>query len=206
MSRNIVVVAGIETVRDKNGKVLKFSQTFLNNACTYKKDRPKDNVIIVDARQYVPKEDPIADLLHDVRMSFGHDEGLGIDELVYTGHSDSERLYVFSRVRTDLDDSKRFLDGSSEWTAPYNKDAVIRLLGCQAGGQRGKRWDVCVAQDIANKARRTVYAYMCRTAQKKRQDGGFEQRPDFPGFGKFEPQAVENSTKEPEEKQTSTPS
>lgn len=203
MSINIVVLAGIETVRDKDGKVLKLSQTFMNNARTYRKDRPKDNVNIIDARDYMASENPIEALMHDVRMSFGHDEGLGIDELVYIGHSDPTTLYVFSRVCKDHPDEQRFLTGASEWVAPYNKGASIRLISCQAGGTHGKKATVCLAQDISNTSGLKVYAYTSRCAQIRRKDGGFEQRPDYPGFALFLP---ENSIKDPLEKQTPTPS
>ena len=191
--KNIVLLVGIETVRGKDGKVIKLSETFVNNARTFEKDNRKDHVIRIDARNYLTADNPIGELWHDVCMSYGHSEGLAIDELIYMGHSDSTTLYVFSRVCTEHPDEQRFLSSYSDFTAPYNKNAAIRLISCQAGGERGKKFDDCIAQTIADQTKRTVYAYTSRCAQIRRRDGGFEQRPDYPGFAKFVARADANA-------------
>jgi hypothetical protein len=183
MSRNIVVIAGIETVRDKDGTVKKFSQAFMNNARTIKKDLKDDNVVIVDARDFVNETSPI-DALWDAVVT-AH-TGL-IDEIFYTGHSDPEGLYVFSKVRKELPEGSRYLTAFFHWEAPLSEDGCFRFNGCQAGGMDGVKFPNSLAQIVADRTRHVVWAYTSKSAQIRRQDGGYEQRPDIKGFVKFTP-------------------
>jgi len=185
MPKQIIVIAGIETVRDSDGNVLKLSETFMNNARTYKKDHKKDRVVIINAADHKDAADPIASLWDDVCTTFAPGT---IDELFYTGHSDSYTLYVFSHVRMELDNYKRLLTCDNDWgNIPLSKDGIIRLGGCQAGGQRGERWVSSIAQVIATKTEHTVYAFVSRSSQHRRPDGGFYQKPDIKNYIEFTP-------------------
>lgn len=174
----VVAIAGLETIRDKNDNPI-FAVTFLNNIETWKKDHPKTNVTVLDARSYKDLQDPMMCLWNDL-MSQGP-----LDLLLYYGHSDSEILYVISKYRQELENYQRFIDMTTDWeNISFNQDAKIYLYGCQAGGMDGKKFDVCIAQDIANKTGVSVYAYVWKSSQQKKK-GGYYQLPDRGGFVEF---------------------
>lgn len=182
MKRNVVAICGIETVRDEAGNVKKFSTTFLNNMITWKKNNPKDALVVIYARDYLKCEDPIAALWAAVCGAYPD----GIDELIYSGHSSSEHLIIYSHVLYELSDDKRWIGFEFPFIAPFKEGAVIRLWGCQAGGQEGKKWPNCIAQTFADKSQRTVYAFISKSSQRKR-NGGFYQVPDVGGMVRFDP-------------------
>lgn len=177
--KNYVVIAAIETQRDEQGNVKKLSQTFMNNARTFEKDHPNDNVVIIDCRNYMKAFNPIKTMWEDVCTSFGK---MGIDGIFYNGHSGPEGLYVFSHVREELPNNHRYLGKSFEYIAPYNKECKIYLLGCQAVGKDGVIVNNSIAQVIADKTGCIVYGYASKTCQKQRQDGGYEQVPQLGGL------------------------
>lgn len=188
--KNFVVIAGIETQRDSMGNVKKLSQTFMNNARTFAKDYPNDNVVIIDCQKYVFEDDPIDAMWSDVASAFGASSHNGlscIDGLFYNGHSSPDMLFVFSKIRTELPNSNRYLDKHFKYVAPYNPNCWIYLLGCQAAGRDGRIVKDSIAQTIANKTGCTVLAYTSRTSQQKRLDGGFVQVPEKGGLVKIEP-------------------
>jgi hypothetical protein len=182
--KNYVVIAAIETQRDEQGNVKKLSETFLNNARTFAKDHPNDNVVIIDCRNYMKAYNPIRSMWEDIATSFGTK---GIDGIFYNGHSGPNMLYVFSHVRTELPNNQRYLDKRFDYVAKYNADCLIYLLGCQAAGKDGVLVDRSIAQGIADKTGCIVYGYTSRTSQKKRADGGFEQVPQIGGLVKILP-------------------
>jgi hypothetical protein len=188
--KNFVVIAGIETQRDSMGNVKKLSETFLNNAMTFEKDYPNDNVVIIDCQRYIFEEHPINAMWADVASAFGASSHNGlscIDGLFYNGHSSPDMLFAFSKVRTELPNSARYLDKNFKFIAPYNPGCLIYLLGCQAAGRDGIITKDSIAQTIANKTSCTVLAYTSRTSQQKRLDGGFVQVPERGGLVKILP-------------------
>jgi len=193
IKKNCVGVAGIETVRDKQGHVLKLSQTFANNVMTWKKDhRVNYETKVVDCRNYKEEASPMAALWLAVDAAYGDS---GIDCLFITAHSDWEGIYLYSKIRKELGEEDRYITIHRDWSAlKFNPGATIYLAGCQAGGRFGKKWPACIAQTIANSSGATVYAFASRSAQRKRPDGGFEQKPDIGGFIKFEPKTVDTKT------------
>ena len=195
MNRNIVVIAGIETVRNKDGTVKKLSQTFMNNARTIESDLKDDNIVILDARYFMNEPNPIEDLWGAVVAAFGDNL---IDEIFYTGHSDPEGLYVFSRIRKELPEESRYLTAFFHWEAPLSETGCFRFNGCQTGGMDGVKFQNSLAQIVADKTRHIVWAYTTKSAQIRRPDGGYEQRPDKKGFVKFTPRtkSVDISEKE----------
>lgn len=177
--RNVVVIVGIETIRDGEGNVKKFSDTFLDDAQTYDTDHPKENVVILDARKFVKCASPMNAVMDRVIGEFGL---AGIDSLLYFGHSDSSQLYVFSRTRTELDNNDRFITAETEWkNVKFNKDAKIYLYGCQTAGMEGKRLTECIAQTIADNSGVTTLGYTWKSSQKEI-NGKYYQLPWHGGF------------------------
>ena len=188
MSKHVVVIAGIETVRDPDGHVKELSVTFVNNAKTIEYDELKKGsaVTIIDARDHLKADNPIASLWAAIAAL------PSVDTIYYSGHSGPTEMYVFSHVRKELSDEKRyFTEGDPYWRANYNKGAEIFLFGCQTSGTCGQRCDGTIAQDIANRSGCVVYGYASRTSQQKREDGRFYQRPDYPTLYKFTPKKID---------------
>jgi len=179
MSRNVIALIGLETFKSK-GK-LRFAETFANNILTWKRDNPKDIVTSIDARKYRDNDNPMLDMWNDIKKTYVD----GIDVLLYSGHSDWEGLYIISHYRKgDIPDSTRYVEYTTSWEGIiFKPNAEIRLMGCRAGGDY-KVFDVCIAQDIANKTNTDVYAYTCKTSQKFR-NGGYYQIPESGDFIKF---------------------
>jgi len=171
---NIVAIAGIETIRNKAGDVIKYSDTFLDNLLTYRKEHPKDKVVIVDARAFLKEPNSTCeDVWKDVCSKFDK-----IDKIVYAGHSSDESLILFSHTKKDLDIEQRYWRSSFHYEAPYAENAEIILYGCQAGGREGKKWPVCIAQTIANKTEKTVWAFVSRSYQIEKPKGRYRQKSD----------------------------
>lgn len=183
---NVIAIVGLETIKDEHGNIKVFSETFLNNIKTYKKDNPGRTLNIFDARIYKEFESPIKSLWKDMAEVYGVE---GIDLILYSGHSDSERLYWVSKTRTELADEDRFIDANNEWNFKFNKSAKIQLMGCQTGGQRGQKWPNCIAQSIADKSGVEVLAFVSKSAQQKKKNG-YYQIPDYNGYVKFTPNEV----------------
>ena len=180
MSRKVVAIVGLETIKDKNGEVDHFSETFLNNIHTFHRDNPTDTLKIFDMRKYKDNVSPMGSLWSDIAAAFD-----GIDLILYSGHSDTETLYVCSKVRTELFDSDRFVDYSTDWGGfKFSKDANIQLMGCQTGGQEGRKFPECIAQDIANKTGVAVWGFASKSSQQTR-NGGYYQIPDTGDYIKF---------------------
>lgn len=171
---NIVAICGIETIRNKSGKVMRYSDTFLDNMLTYQREHPKDNVVIVDARSYLKTPSMTsADVWKDVCSKFDK-----IDRIVFAGHSSDESLIVFSHTKKELDIEQRYWRSSFHYEAPYADDAEIVIYGCQAGGKDGKKWPVCIAQTIANKTGKTVWAFVSKSYQVEGPRGHYHQKSD----------------------------
>jgi hypothetical protein len=58
-------------------------------------------------------------------------------------------------------------------------------MGCQTGGQEGKKWPLSMAQDIANKTKVPVWAFTSKSSQKQRKDGQYIMVPEIGGYVKF---------------------
>ena len=180
--KHIVAICGIETVRDKAGVVKKLSETFRNNVRTIEHDSVGDKVSVVDARSFLKSENPVSDMMTHI-ASLG-----AIDTLVYSGHSDSENLYVFSHVRTELIDEFRVIGKNTDWKSPkFSETGGVFLCGCQAGGQKGVRFPECIAQWIADSIKVTVSAFVSKSSQRSRRDGWYIQVPDIKRVEKFIP-------------------
>jgi hypothetical protein len=175
---NVIAIVGLETIKDSKGNVKYYADTFMNNIRTWQKDNPKDKIKVLDGRDYVCAKTPLSVLWEDIANAFD-----GIDLILYSGHSDNEKLYWLSKTRPDLDPTEKFIE-NNEWPFKFNEDASIKIMGCQAGGQDGKKWPVCIAQTIANKSGVTVWAFTCKSSQKKRK-GGYYQIPDTGDYVKF---------------------
>ena len=173
MNKNVVAIIGIETIRDSDGIVKKFSETFLNNIRTWKKDNPKHNLVIIDALKYLKIENPLDAIWKTVCESYDV-----IDQLIYFGHSSDESLIVFSHTLEELSVEERWFRAGFHYQAPFAKDAEIFLYGCHAGGRNGKKWDTSLAQIIANKTNRTVWAYVSQSYQIEKPKGRFYQVSD----------------------------
>lgn len=186
--KNIIVICGIETIRRTDGTVLKTSTTFRNNARTIEYDYRNDNVVVIDARDYLKEDNPMAALWAAASTAFGIEGQFPIDRVYYSGHSDPEGLYVYSHIRKELpQESRYFMMGDKYWRAYYAEGCKIYLFGCQTAGTHNKKFVTCIAQDIANRSGCAVYGYAARTSQQKRKDGRYYQRPDYKTLHKFTP-------------------
>jgi len=179
---NVIAIVGLESIKDANGNVKYHADTFLNNIRTWHRDNPKAALKTLDGRDYMNGDNPIKALWADMASAYGDK---GIDQIIYSGHSDSEKLYWISKSRHDLSDDVKFIS-DNDWPFIFNKDACIRIAGCQAGGQRGVKWPKCVAQTIANKSKIIVWAFTSRSSQQQR-NGGYYQTPDIGGYVEFIP-------------------
>jgi hypothetical protein len=183
--KNAIAIGAIETIRDSNGQVKKLSWTFVNNMLTWKKDHAAThNTEILDCRDYKDCSNPMGSLFKDL-----HHKG-GIDEIIISCHSDWTNLYIFSRIRSELADDYRFITPNTSWNGiEFNPGAKIVLQGCQAGGIDGKRMESSIAQYIADASGVHVLAFLCKSSQHRRKDGGYEQVPDLPGVSEFIPRS-----------------
>ena len=170
--KNVVAIASVETIRYPNGRVKKYSDTFLDNMLTYKHENPKENLVIIDARKYIKKENPIEAIWKAVVESFPT-----IDKLIYSGHSSTESLICFSHVRTELSIEERYFRAGFHYTAPWSDNAEFYIYGCRAGGDGQKASD-SIAQVIANKINKKVWAFINRSYQKEGPKGHYHQVSD----------------------------
>lgn len=186
-SRHIACIAGIETVR-KDGVVIKLSCTFGNNIKTFQHDDSLSKFSVFDARDFMDLDDPMRGIMdHLVELP-------PIDQLLITCHSDSEALYIFSHVRTELDEGMRTINKDTDWSGvKFSPSAEIRLLGCQTAGQKGVRFPECTAQWIADGAGVATFGFVSRSAQRVRRDGWWVQVPDIKRVEKFLPRVKTNS-------------
>jgi len=184
--KNALAIAGIETIRNRQGVVVKLSCTFVNNANTWAKDNAADyETAVIDCRTFKDEPSPMSALWAFIGSVYGDK---GIDRLFISSHSDPDGLYLFSKIRKELGEEDRYITLSRDWSKlKFNPGAEVILAGCQAGGKYGKKYPACIAQTIANSSGATVHAFVSRSAQQKRPDGGFYQRPDLRGFIKFTP-------------------
>lgn len=177
--KKAIGLAGLETIKGKNDKII-HAVTFLNNFDTWRKDHPAFDLTVLDARSFKDLPDPMA-AIWDALKTAGE-----IDTLIYSGHSDTETLYMVSRYRQELEDSQRFIGFDSDWGGvKFAPNAEIYLAGCQAGGQNGKKFDVCIAQDIADKTGVKVFAYVWKSSQKEKGKDRYYQLPEHGGFVEF---------------------
>lgn len=179
MKKHAVIVVGLETIKNKDGSLKCWADTFLDNANTWKHDHhEKYETKILDTRDYMDLDDPLAAIWEELQKE-------NIDLLFYSGHSDETTLYVVSKYRVELESYQRFIDCATDWSEiEFNPHAEIYLSGCQAGGKEGKKFDQCIAQDIADKTEAKVFAYASKSSQHKKGDG-YYQIPDIGGFVLF---------------------
>ena len=182
-------IIGLETITRQDGSII-WSDTFLNNAITWRADNKAEfETRIVDARIYRYDKDPMLSIETAI-------EALQKDKpwhtIFYSGHSDTETLYVFSKIgsiRPELSESARFIQRHTDlsWlNVRRDGKTKIYLYGCQTAGKHGKREEDCIAQCIADSTDSLVYGYACKTAQAK-VNGRFFQRPDIGGLLEFKP-------------------
>lgn len=179
-----IALVGLETIRNDDGSIKHFSETFLNNIRTYIKENPSENVVIIDARDLREIVSPMGGVW--ARLG-SHTEKSPAKKIIYSGHSGTDELYMFSRYRKELPDGDRYFMKTDLWEGIcFAEGAEIRLLGCQTTGQNGKRFDDCIAQSIANATKVPTWGYPWKTSQKKR-GGGYYQVPDRPDIVKCVP-------------------
>lgn len=182
-----VALVGLETLKNEDGSLKKFSVTFYNNVITWRADHPKEDVVIVDARDFYKEDHPIEAIMKRLKEVSCERP---IDTLLYSGHSCSTTLYYFSKVRKELEERERYFTMGQSWDGVlFSQEATIRLFGCQTGGERGKKFEVCIAQDIANQTRRRVFGFVSKSSQKKI-GKKFYQVPDIGGSVVFKPAEV----------------
>jgi hypothetical protein len=192
--KNVIAIAGLETLKDKNGIPYKWSATFANNVETWVKDnwikRSGGKAVVLDARYFKDRPNPLADLCDALVTTSQEMEG-GLEALFYSGHGDMETFYIFSKTHPELPDRSRFImldypeqDYWSQinWSKGSNKG--IWLATCRAGGD-DRKWDHCMAQRLADMTGVTTWGFISRCAQKQRADGGYYQKPDIPGYVAF---------------------
>lgn len=193
--KNVVAIAGLETLKNKDGVAYKWAFTFMNNVETWIKDnwdkKGGGRAITLDARTFKDRPDPLADLL-DALVTVSQEMVGGLDALFYTGHGDMETFYVFSKYRQELSDEKRFImlgypeiDYWSQIKWSEKKDKGIWLATCRSGGDNGEKWERCIAQYIANMTNIPTYGFLWRCSQKQRADKGYYQKPDRGSYVEF---------------------
>jgi hypothetical protein len=183
--RTIAAVAGLDPLY--NGT---YGEAFMDDIKTFQRDNPDDTVYIIDARWYIGWNNPVGNLMDKVG-EISQKEPL--DAFIYAGHSYGSGLSVFYGYGQDLPDNQREINTDTSWSGiKFNKDANIKLMGCNAGGYAGYKnfmtvideetgydWLLyfdSIAQDIANKTGVQTWAYVNYTTQKK-QNGGYYQKP-----------------------------
>lgn len=184
--KRCLAIIGLETITRNDGTII-WSDTFYNNIDTWRQEHPDHTTIICDARKWRYDVDPLASMFETI-MSV---QTSGVwDTIVYSGHSDTDTLYIFSRlaaIRPELHDDAKFITRLTDLSFLATKTKTqIYLLGCQTAGQKGKKIDDCIAQCIADSANCLVYGYASKTAQEKR-DGRYHQKPDYPEMFEFKP-------------------
>jgi hypothetical protein len=197
--KNVIAIAGLETLKDANGKPYKWAATFMNNVETWIKDvwnkKAGGKAVAFDARNYKMEPNPLDSLMKAV-LKATQAMPDGLDAMLYTGHGDMEAFYVFSKTRTELPDTSRFimmdmLDkkylDQLKWS--QNQKRGIWLATCRAGGDNGKKLEHCIAQSLANWTQVPTWGFLCRCSQKQRQDGGYYQKPDRGSYVEFRPAA-----------------
>jgi hypothetical protein len=189
--KNAVTIAGIETVRDKDGKVKKLSVTFINNCLTWMADhRTTHTTKLIDSRDFINLSCPMDGLWDALAAAYGDK---GIDYLYISMHSDWEGLYIFSKIRKELPEYDRYITPDRSWEKiKFNPGAVIELSGCQTAGMDGKRIPNTIAQIIANKSGVKVLGFTVRSSQKRRKDGGYYQKPEKGGYVELLPEGVDS--------------
>ena len=189
MPKIAIALAGLETIKDKDGHPKYFAETFVNNTKTWKNDHKTLTTKLIDCRDYREMASPMTALWADLEDISSQK---GLDILMISCHSDWEGLYLFSKYRKELSEDDRYITLVRSWSGiKFNPGAAIYLHGCQAGGRFGKKWPECIAQTISNSAKVKVYAYASRSSQRRRKDGGFEQHADTGGFIEFTPDVKE---------------
>lgn len=177
---NVVAICGTEPCPDS----LKYSDTFMNNMRTWRKEHKEDKLVIYDARDFITAADPLRFLWRNVKESFP-----SIDLVIYSGHSSPLNLLVFYHARTNLPNDMRYIGGDFEWDMPLSENATIILLGCQTVGTKGVKNPNSIAQKIANTTKRHVFGYTWRSSQKLI-NGGYYQLPERGGLVEVTPTVV----------------
>jgi len=194
--KNVIAIAGLETLKDKNGVPYKWAATFMNNVETWIKDnwvkRSGGKALWFDARNYRAEVDPLGSLLAAV-VAATKAMPDGLDALFYTGHGDMDALYVFSKTRPELPNNSRFITmefPAQDFWSQLNWSKLpgrgIWLATCRAGGD-DRKWDKCIAQHLATMSGITTWAFTCRCSQKQRADRGYYQKPDRGSYVAFTP-------------------
>lgn len=195
--KNVLAIAGLETMKNKQGVPYRWSETFMNNVATWIKDNwlksAGGKAIILDARSFKSRPNPLADLCDAIVTASMEMDG-GLDALFYTGHGDMITLYVFSKTQPTLPDTSRFITLTfplqDYWKQIHwseNPGKGIWLATCRAGGDEGHKWEKCIAQHLATMTKTTTWGFLWRCSQKQRADRGYYQRPDHGSYVPFRP-------------------
>lgn len=176
---------GLETIKDSDGNIKHYSETFYNNALTYRREHPDEDVEFIDARAFRRVERPMSTVWEKLRTLSATRP---LTKVLFFGHSSSYELFMFSKIRHELPDEERYISRYDTWEGIcFDAGAIIELHGCQGAGMRGERIEDSIAQAIANATRRPTYGFLWKSSQQKRENGGFFQKPDRGGLVKCDP-------------------
>ena len=190
-----IALAGLETIKRDDGSIKHFSQTFLNNVLTFKKDNHDKDVEIIDARDFWEFPKPMSALWERLRVL---SEDRPIDLLMISSHSGPEQLYIFSKVRKDVPEEERYFCMTDEWEdVEFSKGAKIELQGCQTAGMHGEKFVASIAQSIADATRVSTYGHLWKTSQKKIGEK-YYQIPEHGKLVKCDPKSLASEGLEPE--------
>lgn len=179
-----IALIGLETIKNEDGSVKYFSATFENNIRTWKTDHPREDVIFLDARKFYNEPFPMTAIFNKLRELSSL---RAIDKLLYSGHSGSDQLYFFSKVRKDVPEEERYFCMTHTWDEIiFSPKAEIRLMGCQTAGVGGKKLPESIAQSIADNTKVVTWGFVSKCSQRKR-GKRYEQIPDIGGYVKCIP-------------------
>lgn len=148
----VIAVAGED--KDSN------HNAFINNIDTFKRDNPKDTVIVLKAWDY-----DSADKLMNAIINSSNSMN-GIDVLLIESHGSTVSLIVSASY---------YLDKSANWAGiNFNERAFIKFTGCNSGGYAGEVISSSIAQHVANETQRDVWAFVNSTSQKAYDKNGNE--------------------------------
>ncbi len=168
----VVGIAGSDVSSNDN--------VFYDDLEQYKKDNPNDTVYIFKAWEYKNWGDLKKAIKNKV-------DGQEIDELVIAAHSTVDSITLSNDYKRPERPNIYIDKGTSWWGIKFSSNADIKIMGCNAGGMAGQKnkkalinYDengnfksytgelvdcTAIAQHIANKTKRTVWAFTNYTSQ-----------------------------------------
>lgn len=179
-----IAIAGLDCYLDPHThKIKQFTEAFMNNVRTYHADNKSTITAYtqLDVRSYRPIANPMAAIFSAIKRSVAKNGP--IDVMFISCHSDHEGLYLVSKYKKGvIPDSYRYVEYDTSWEGvTFSPTGHMRLASCQTSGRFGKKWDTCIAQNIADKIGVSVFGFTGRSAQHQEGDRFF-QVCDFNGY------------------------